>query len=257
VNTPWIRCFEARPQARLRLICFPYAGAGASVYRLWHADLPRGVEVHAVQLPGRETRLHEAPLTRMSDAVAGTVHALRPLLDRPFVFFGHSMGALLASEVARALQSGGAPCPRLLMLSARRAPSLPDTEPPIHCLDHDAFVAEIDRRYGGIPKEVMAHRELMELLMPALRADMEVMETHAAQLTPLLDVPLHVVGGASDPRVQREQLEAWRGLTSRSFELSILAGDHFFINSRRTELLALVSEKLGPLLAAASDQVAA
>ena len=257
MSNTWIRCFEARPQARLRLFCFPYAGAGASVYRLWHTDLPRTVEVHALQLPGRETRLHEAPLTRMSDVVAGAVQALQPLLDRPFVFFGHSMGALLASEVARALQLRGAARPRLLMLSARRAPSLPDTDAPTHALDHDAFVAEMDRRYGGIPKEVMAHRELMELLVPALRADMAVMETHSPQLAPLLDVPVHAVGGAADPRVQHAQLEAWRGLTSGPFGLSIIAGDHFFINSRRAELLALVTEKLDALVAAGSPRVPA
>jgi surfactin synthase thioesterase subunit len=223
------------------------------VYRLWHTELPPTVEVHAVQLPGREVRLHEAPLTRMADVVAGVVEALQPLLDRPFVFFGHSMGALLASEVARALQQRAAPRPRLLMLSARRAPSLPDTEPPIHLLGHDAFVAEMDRRYGGIPKEVMAHRELMELLVPALRADMAVMETHSAALQPLLDVPVHAVGGSDDPRARREQIEAWRELTSGRFDLSIIAGDHFFINSRRAELLALVAERLAALIAAAGS----
>jgi surfactin synthase thioesterase subunit len=251
VSSAWLRCFDARPQARLRLFCFPYAGAGASVFRQWHHDLPPSVEVHALQLPGRENRLHEAPLSRMSDVVAATVQALQPLLDRPFALFGHSMGALLAGEVARALQQRGAARPQLLVLSARRAPSLPDSDAPTHALDHDAFVAEIDRRYGGIPKEVMAHRELMELLVPALRADMAAMETHRPQLMPLLDVPVHVVGGAADPRVKREQLEAWRALTTGSFGLSIISGDHFFINSRRAELLALVAEKLNLLLAAA------
>lgn len=251
MSNTWLRCFDARPQAVLRLFCFPYAGAGASVYRLWHQDLPPAIEVQALQLPGRETRLHEAPLSRMSDVVAAIVQALQPLLDRPFAFFGHSMGALLASEVARTLQQRGAAQPQLLVLSARRAPSLPDRDSPMHALDHDAFVAEIDRRYGGIPKEVMAHRELMELLVPALRADMAAMETHRPQLTPLLEVPVHVVGGAADARVEREQLEAWRELTTGSFGLSIIAGDHFFINSRRAELLALMVEKLNPLLAAA------
>lgn len=253
MSTAWIRCFAPRPQARLRLFCFPYAGAGASVYRLWHADLPAAVEVCALQLPGRETRLSEAPFTRMSDLVSAAVQALEPLFDRPFAFFGHSMGALLASEVTRALQRRGGPGPQLLMLSARRAPSLPEVDAPIHTLGHDAFVAEMDRRYGGIPQEVMAHRELMELLVPALRADMAVMETHRAELTPGLQVPLHVFGADADTRAGREQLEAWRLLSSGSFRLSMLQGDHFFINSRRAELLALVADSLNSLLAAAGS----
>jgi len=239
-----------RPQARLRLFCFPYAGAGASIYRLWHTGLSPNIEVCALQLPGRETRLNEAPLTRMDDVVAGVLTALRPMLDRPFAFFGHSMGALLACETVRALQHADAALPRLLVLSARRAPTIPDTEPPTHTLEHDAFIAEMDRRYGGIPREVLAHRELMELLVPALRADMQVMETHRPDTTQRLRVPVHVVGGDDDHRIRREQLEAWRDLCASEFRLGMFAGDHFFINSLRSEVLGFLASCLNPLVPA-------
>jgi medium-chain acyl-[acyl-carrier-protein] hydrolase len=253
LSNAWVRCLSVRPQARVRLFCFPYAGAGASVYRLWPGELSPAVEVWAVQLPGRETRLHEPALTSMTAVVNGLMPALTPLLDRPFAFFGHSMGALVACELARSLQLQGRCEPALLMLSARRSPSVPDTDPPIHRLGHDDFVTEVDRRYGGIPKEVKAHRELMELLVPALQADMAVVETHRHAMLPLLNSPMHVFGGDADSRTRREDLQAWEATTCGAFRLTMLAGDHFFINSQRSHLLALVSESLRPVVAQTND----
>jgi surfactin synthase thioesterase subunit len=244
----WVRRFAVRPQADARLFCFSYAGAGASVYRLWHSGLPAEIDVCAVQLPGRETRLAEPALTNMNTIVAALVAALRPELDRPFAFFGHSMGAVVACELAHALRAAGLPLPRQLIVSGRRAPQLDDDAAPLHPLPDAQFIAELNRRYGGIPAEVMKHQELLDLLLPCMRADLMALETHRAPVRPPLPVPIAAFGGLDDARVPRGQLDAWREQTSATFRVRMFQGDHFFLNARRTELLADLGVTLAALL---------
>jgi len=164
--TRWLvrKAGAARPC--LRLFCVPYAGVGASTYRLWAAGLPAEVEVSAIQLPGRETRLREKPLDRIPDIVAGLLPELRPHLDVPFAIFGHSMGAVIATELCAALVREGGPLPLHLFVSGRRAPHLADPDPSLSHLPDDDFARELNLRYGGIPAEIMADRELMALLLP-------------------------------------------------------------------------------------------
>lgn len=243
----WVRRFNQRRPGRARLFCFAHAGAGASVFRLWPAGLPEELEVCAVQLPGRETRLHEPALTSMTSIVNALVEALSPELDLPFAFFGHSMGAVVASELARKLQAGSGPTPRHLFVSARRAPRLPDPDPALHPLADAEFVAELNRRYGGIPAEVLAHQELMALLLPSMRADLTALETFAPAHDPVLTMPISAFGGLHDQRATRAQLEGWRHETRAGFRLRVFPGDHFFLNPSRAELLADVSASLASL----------
>ena len=252
--SPWLSRFAARPAARLRLFCFSYAGGGAAVYRPWALAMPADVEVAAVLLPGRESRLREPPVRRMSELLGALVPALEPQLDRPFAFFGHSMGALVAYELACALQQRGGPVPQRLLISGRRAPHLPERDPPIHHLGDDAFVAEIQRRYNGIPPEVLQYPELLELLLPALRADMSVIETHrlhdAGQQPLPFNGPISAFGGRDDARATRQEIEGWQAHTPEPLVMRQFAGGHFYFNDTETRdaLIAAVVSDLRPHL---------
>ena len=237
---------------RARLFCFPYAGVGASAYRLWATGLPPALEVCAVQLPGRESRFREPPLDRIDAAVAALLPVLRKNSDLPFAFFGHSMGAVVATELTLALAATGAPLPQHLFVSARRPPEVPDPDTPLARLPDAAFLTEIQRRYGGIPAEVMQDNEMMALLLPSLRADISALENHAPAARPTrIPVPLSVFGGTHDQRVPRAHLEAWRMTAAAGFRLRMFPGDHFYINPCRADVLAEVQAVLAPALSEA------
>lgn len=245
----WIKVFQPQPEAQLRLFCFPYAGGGASVYRLWPRELPGGVEVCAVQLPGRESRWREEPFRRVEPLADAVTEALRARLARPFAFFGHSMGAVVAFEVSRRLRRRGLEGPRHLFVSGRSAPRVELSDPPIHDLPREEFFAEL-RRFSGTPEEVLRNRELLELVEPLLRADFSVSETYRYRpdAEPLA-VPLTALGGAEDPEVAPEHLARWREETTGPFQEHLLPGGHFFLAERRGEVLAIVERELGPYLA--------
>ena len=229
----------------LRLFCFPYAGGGAQVFRAWPGELPPWVEVCAVQPPGRGARMSEPPYKRMTELVPALADALAPALDVPFSFFGHGLGALVAFETARRLREERGVEPALLAVSAQRAPQLPRTEPPAYDLPDDEFV-ELLRRLRGTPDEVLAHPELLNLMLPILRADFELAETYAYAPAAPLACPVVAFGGLADHRVRREELEAWREQTGARFMLRMFTGvgDHFFINEHRALLLRSLAQEL-------------
>ena len=251
VSRLWSR--EPRPLARARLFCFPYAGVGGSVYRLWPIGLPPSLEVCTIQLPGREQRSREPLKTSIVDLVQELVPALLPYLDLPFAVFGHSMGAVLASEVTRALAEAGHPLPQHLLVSGRRPPHVSGTESDMHGLPDPAFIAELSRRYRGIPAEILEQPDLMAVFVPILRADLTALETHLPARRAPLSCPISVFGGADDRLTPREHLEAWRSETTGAFRVSVYAGDHFFLNSERSRLLADIAATLKPMLAEPSS----
>jgi len=231
----------------LRLFCVPWAGVGASVYRLWCAALPAGTEVCSIQLPGRESRLREKPFDRIDDIVAALRDELTPLLDVPFAFFGHSMGAVVASELCGALAREGGPQPLHLFVSGRRAPHVVDPDPPLSGLSDDDFAHEINKRFGGIPAEIMADREILALLLPCLRADIAALESYRPAMGRIA-CPLTVYGGTLDSRAPRIHLEAWQEMAGSDFRLRLFEGTHFYITPRRAELLADIVATLAPLM---------
>jgi len=241
--SPWLVCPSPNPQASLRLFCFPYAGGGPAIFHAWLDDLPPGVEMCAAQLPGRGSRIKEAPYTRVASLVQALGEALHPHLDRPFAFFGHSLGALVAFELSRELRRQHDLLPVHLFVSGCGAPQSLDPHPPIGMLPDTAFLEEL-RQLNGTPAEVLEHEELMQLLLPTLRADFTARETYAYVDEPPLDCPISAFGGMQDGRVERDRLEAWRDQTSGLFSLHTFPGDHFFLHSSQSLLLQTLSQAL-------------
>ena len=239
----WIAFRKPNPQARLRLFCFPYAGVGASIFRTWPDGLSAEVEVCPVEFPGRGTRLLETPFIELSLLVQTLALALVPLLDKPFAFFGHSLGALVGFELARQLRRQSGVQPVRLFVSADRAPQIPQRDRPIHALPEGEFLAEL-RRLNGIPGKVLEEAELMEIMLPVLRADFAVYETYVYVTEPPLNCPISTFGGLQDQRVSRGDLEAWRDQTNGSFSLRMFPGDHFFWNTTQPLLLQALSREL-------------
>jgi medium-chain acyl-[acyl-carrier-protein] hydrolase len=242
-STPWLA--YRRPSAAaaaLRLFCFPYAGGGASVYQRWTETLPPSIEVCPVQLPGRERRIGEPAFTSVDAMVRAMVPALRPFMDLPFALFGHSMGALVAYEAARALRGAGAE-PVRLFVSGRRAPVVPDPAPPLHALPDAAFADEL-RRLGGTPEELLANREIMEMLLPTLRADMAVCETYRHLPAAPLACPVSALGGVDDPELGTAELDPWGRETAGAFTRRLFPGGHFFVNTARAQVLRAVAADL-------------
>lgn len=247
-DLPWIVRFRPNPTAALKLFCFPYAGVGASAFYPWALDAHPGIEMIAVQLPGREGRIREKPFERLDRLVPEAAKSIRPYLDRPYSFFGHSMGALIGYEVARYLGHEGAPDPAHLFFSARRAPLRHDSLPKIYGLPDAEFIAEIGRRWGGIPSAILREPELLQLLLPTLRADVAVLETYIHTEGAPVDCPISVFGGTGDANITRDDLLAWRDHTRGTFRLRMFPGDHFFLRSRQRDVQNAIVEDLLPVL---------
>jgi medium-chain acyl-[acyl-carrier-protein] hydrolase len=239
----WIARQSTRARARLRLFCLPYAGGGARIYRTWADALPDDVEVCAVQLPGRDQRHNETPITDASKLIDALSVVLRPYLDMPYALFGHSMGAVLAYELARRLGAAYDREPSGLFVSAHGAPHLPRRRPPSHHLPDDKFIARM-KALNGTPAEVFANPELLALLLPMLRADFKLVETYAELPGPVLTCPVLAIGGRSDSDVPPTSLEGWATVTRGPFKSMLFEGDHFFINSERETLLRVLKHYL-------------
>ncbi|HEX8556908.1 MAG TPA: alpha/beta fold hydrolase [Pyrinomonadaceae bacterium] len=243
----WFRALRPRPAPRARLFCFPYAGGSDFVFREWPRHLAPDVEIHAALLPGRASRISAEPLTSISAMAERLAEGVRPLLDRPFAFYGHSMGAFIAFEVARRLRSGAGAGPAHLFVGGCRAPQLPDPDPPIHGLPDEEFVANL-RRLNGTPAEVFEHPELMRLMLPLLRADFEAVESYVYEPGEPLACRVSAYGGLRDTLVAREQLEGWREQAAGDFSLSVFDGDHFFLQQSAPQLLRALDRELARLV---------
>ena len=239
----WIAGRKRNPRARLRLFCFPYAGGAASVFRNWSEGLPADVEVCPVQFPGRGTRLLEPPFREFSPLIETLAEALLPLLDRPFALFGHSLGSLVSFELARQLRTKHQARPVHLFVSAGPAPQIPLRGSPINDLPEKELSTEL-LRLNGTPRELLNDKELMEIVLPSLRADFALYETYHYSSEPPLNCPISAYGGLSDERVKHSDLEAWRDQTNVSFSIRMFPGDHFFLKTTQSLLLRALSQEL-------------
>lgn len=227
----------------MRLFCFPYAGGAAGIFRLWSEILPATIEICPVQLPGRGSRLREPPYTDLLSLVRVAAQELLPYMGRPFALFGHSMGATISFELARLLRYEHHLEPVHLFVSSRPAPQLGQVRPSIYDLPDDQFLEEL-RTLKGTPGEVLENPELMQLILPLLRADFQMIQTYTYLPRPPLDCPITVFGGLQDTYVKCEHLEAWREQTSGRFSLCMFDGDHFFLHMEQQRVLETLAQEL-------------
>lgn len=246
LRNSWFAYSKSRPDAQFRLFCFPYAGGSAFVFRNWSELLPASIEVWPIQLPGRAARLQERPFESMEQLVSAVEEAVRPWLDKPFAFFGHSMGATVAFELAHFLRLKQAREPAQLFVSGRRAPQVPETCSRTFELPDAEFVEEL-RRLEGTPAAVLEDQELLALLLPVLRADFGLIETYGYVARVPLTCSITALGGDADKDVAREDLVLWREQSSGPFAIHMFSGNHFFLHPQEPLVLEVIADQLSSL----------
>jgi medium-chain acyl-[acyl-carrier-protein] hydrolase len=224
-------------QATVRLFCFAHAGGGAAFFRPWRIGLAPEIDVRPVILPGRESRFREAPYQRIEQLLDPLCAALEPLLDLPYAFFGHSLGAIVAFEVARRFD------PACVVVSGRRAPRAPNNRRLFRSLPDAEFLAAVGG-LGGTPPEILGQPDLIRVLMPALRGDFELNETYRPLPGPRLSCPLAAYMGAGDPEVGRPELLGWHEETTNEFTMRVFAGGHFYLKGGRADVTSALRHDL-------------
>lgn len=255
-QSPWFSCYSPRVNADFRLFCFPYAGAGASVFRQWAAAADPSIEVQGVQLPGRESRLREPLLTDINLVVDALIHDAIDFLDKPFSIFGHSFGALIGFEFTRRLQRLSLPLPQRLFVSARQAPQVLLHGAKTHLLPESQLKEEL-RHYAGTPEVVLQDNDLMRVLLPVIRADLTINETYDYIPAIPISCPISAFAGLKDRKISISSIEAWAAQTTQDFKVHYFDGDHFFIKQKYPSILNFIREDFahGNLLQRNSAQI--
>lgn len=254
--TSW---FLRTPGARrpFRLYCFCYAGGNAVTFLPWQQRIHPNVEICAVQLPGRGMRFHEAPYTSLKELVERLAALIVEQGNSQFAFFGHSLGGLLAFEVARCLRNKALVTPLHLFVSGCDAPRYRSPSKQFHLLDDKSLLQEL-KTLNGTPTEVLGNDELMALMLPTIRADFALAEgyRYQPQRSPL-DIPMSVLAGKLDPVDAPEQVIGWNDETTGPFEVRWFEGDHFFIQQEQASVLAFLNMRLQPYLDAPASTLRA
>jgi len=233
------------PPAAPQLFCFAHAGGGPSLFRSWRARLAPDIAVRPVLLPGRESRLDEPPFRHLADLIEPLCAALEPRLDQPYAFFGHSMGAVIAYEVARRFSGGSTAGPVCLLVSGHRAPGLAASHRSLSGLPDDEFLAEVGR-LNGTPPEVLDEPELLDVLLPMMRADFELVDTYQPLPGGRLRCPVVAYLSSADPQVSQAQVLPWQDITTGEFTMRVFGGDHFYLKGGRPDVLNAVREDMSP-----------
>lgn len=232
-------------KARLRLFCFPYAGGNAAAYLNWQPKLGPEIEICAIQLPGRGTRMGEPAIDRLAPLVRQLAEVIAGEGDLPAAFFGHSLGALVAFELARFSKLMHLRGPERLIVSGCQAPSVRQARDHLHTLPDAELIEEL-RRYNGTPAAILAHAELMALVLPAIRADFAIVETYAYRAGIRLDQPIDVLAGTKDPIVPPDRVAPWLAETERPGGIHWFEGDHFFLDTQPEAVAARLRDLLRP-----------
>jgi surfactin synthase thioesterase subunit len=237
----WLRRFHPSPEAATQLVCFPHAGGAASFYLPVAAALAPRIDVMAVQYPGRQDRRQE-PCVEDIETLADHIHAaLLPRTDRPLALFGHSMGAVTAFEVARRLQRDPGVAPVRLFVSGRRAPSSHRDES-VHLRDDNGIIAEL-RSLSGTNTQILDDEELLQMVLPAIRADYRAIETYPGTAD-AVSCPITVLVGDDDPHVTTAEARQWKAHTTGGFDYQEFTGGHFYLTQHQARLNSLMSDQL-------------
>lgn len=251
----WLQRLSPRPDAALRLFCFHHAGGSASTFRLWPRLLPE-FDVCAVQLPGRANRFGEPFFTDAEALLNGLVRALQPLLDRPYALFGNSMGSAVAGALAQQLFAAHVTLPRCLMVAGRQAPHRPFPEESMRKLSDRDLVKVVQRAFGGLSAEALANQELIEMMLPTLRADLALLESFPATAPVPLPVRIVALGGIDDACASTQRLQTWQACTTFPLQLHRLPGSHFFVDAGIDRVLEILRAECGLTAARRVDGVA-
>lgn len=222
---------QRKPAAALRLLCLPHAGGGPTAFFPWIALLAPEIECVSVQYPGRGHRFREQPPTSISDLVREIAARMAEIEDKPFALYGHSLGGLVAFELARSLRRMGARDPEHLFIGASRPPHLGPLLPAIHTLPDDEFVEALQARYGGIPAAIYEDREVLNLFIAPMRADFTAYERYRLLPEAPLGIPITAFAATEDHAATPSSMREWARHTAAEFELEILPGGHFFPSS--------------------------
>ncbi|MEU7757192.1 alpha/beta fold hydrolase [Micromonospora sp. NPDC049171] len=236
----WIRRFHPAPGAT-RLLCLPHAGGSSSFFFPLATAVAGKLNVQAVQYPGRQDRRSEPPLTSIDALADALFHVLDPDDDSPLAIFGHSMGAVVGFELARRLSAAGRP-PTALFASGRGSPLL-SSGGTVHTLGDAGLLAEL-RRLNGAELAPLEDQEILQMIIPALRADFRAVETYRPAAAPPLTCPVIAMVGDADPRVTVAQADAWSETTDGRFELLVHPGGHFYLAARKEAVVAQILERL-------------
>ncbi len=240
----WFRGTPGAAPDAIRLFCFPHAGGTASFFMPWREGLLPDIDVCPLQLPGRDSRGAEPAYTEARALIDALTRELSACHDRPFAFFGHSLGAAIAHDVAGALESAGGPGPRALIVSGRRSPYTPRRVLRSHTLTDDEFVALLVR-LGGVPREFLGRQELYKFFLPLLRADFAVDESYEPGCAPPgVRCPVLAVTGTDDPLAAPADLAGWREVTTGDFASQAFSGDHFYLRHAPGDLMAAIRARL-------------
>jgi len=230
-------------ESRIRLFCFPYAGGSAQVFRDWEQELPEQIEVSGVRLPGRGERVREKPFTELLPLVQVLTDELAPHTGEPYALFGHSVGAIIAFEVARSFRRERLPLPLHLFVSAYRAPQLAHTSYRSFDLPSADLIDRL-RKLNGTPSQILESPAMLEFFLPVIRADLQMVQTYKYSVEAPLECPISAFGGRQDPEETPEVISAWREQTTASFSQQMFAGDHFFLHAEHRSLLQTISQQL-------------
>lgn len=242
-KSKWLSPITKQTFPTIRLFCFPYSGGSAQIFKTWAEHLPPTIQLCGIQYPGRGARFGEAPITSMEGMVAPLRESIKPFLDIPFAFYGHSLGGGIAFELTRQLQKEKI-SPKHLFISGRNAPHLPRKTAILHNLPEEQFRIKM-RTLGGTSPEILDHPELMDLVSPLVRADFTISETYTFTEGEPIPCPLSVYGGQDDPLVSVEGIQQWERYAANRFDYHIFPGAHFFLDSCRAKLVTKIVALLG------------
>ncbi|HEY9804638.1 MAG TPA: polyketide synthase [Leptolyngbyaceae cyanobacterium] len=242
-NQKWFKLSPRNSQPLFRLFCFSHAGASSAVFNSWPDKFASKIEVCPIQLPGRGNRLKEPAFTKVKPLVQTLAPIIKPYLDIPFAFFGHSMGALVSFELTRELRRQNYPTPDYLFVGGYRAPHIPDLKSPIYKLPEPKFIQALSG-YGGIPENMLQDEFFLQTFLPTFRADFELLDTYFHTKEEPLEAPIYVFGGLEDHTVGIKELSGWEEQTKANFKLKMFTGDHFFLRGVEDEIIKIIEETI-------------